>query len=98
MSIFGSTTHHVKKEIEIVQKKRPELSAHLARQVVDFIQKIREEELYKRPGIAETLDWAEALHHLNTQELTPDIIDATLGIILKYQDDVDKLRQNLTNN
>ncbi|MEM7331597.1 MAG: MoxR family ATPase [Chloroflexota bacterium] len=86
------------KELEIVQTKRPQLSTQLAEQVVDFIQKIRREEFYKRPGVAETLDWAEALHHLNTQELTPDVIDSTLGIILKYQDDVDKLKQSLANN
>ena len=84
------------KEMQIVQTKRPDLSAKLAAEIVDFIQKIRQEELYKLPGIAETLDWAEALHHLNTQELTPDVIDSTLGIILKYQDDVDKLRHSLS--
>lgn len=81
------------KEITIVQTKRPQLALELATEVVDFIQNIRQEELYKQPGIAETLDWAEALHHLNTKTLTPDIIDATLGIILKYQDDVDKIKQ-----
>ncbi|MCP4363673.1 MAG: MoxR family ATPase [Chloroflexi bacterium] len=83
------------KEVEIVQTKRPNLSQTLTAEVVDFIQKIRQEELYKLPGIAETLDWAEALHHLNINVLTPEAIDATLGIILKYQDDVDKVRQTL---
>lgn len=86
------------KEMEIVSVKRPYLAPALTAAVVDFIQQMRQEELYKRPGIAETLDWAEALHHLNTQELTQEIIDSTLGIVLKYQDDVDKIRQSLINN
>ncbi|MBK8899693.1 MAG: MoxR family ATPase [Anaerolineaceae bacterium] len=80
------------KELEIVRLKRPQLSAQLAQQVVDFVQRLRQEELYKRPGVAETLDWAEALTHLQTRVLDTAVINATLGIILKYQDDVDKIR------
>lgn len=80
------------KELEIVQLKAPGISAQLAGQVVDFIQAVRQEELYKLPGVAETLDWAEALGHLHTQTLDTAVVDATLGIILKYQDDVDKMR------
>lgn len=82
------------KEIEIVNRKVPYLSSALADQVVHFIQTIRQEELYKLPGVAETLDWAEALYHLNTQEIDQAVIEATLGIVLKYQDDVDKLRKS----
>lgn len=82
------------KELEIVRLKRPQLSAQLAKQVVDFVQRLRQEELYKRPGVAETLDWAEALAHLQAKELDTAVINATLGIILKYQDDVDKIRGN----
>ncbi|MCA9900022.1 MAG: MoxR family ATPase [Ardenticatenaceae bacterium] len=82
------------KELEIVRLKRPQLSAQLAQQVVDFVQRLRQEELYKRPGVAETLDWAEALAHLQAKELDTAVINATLGIILKYQDDVDKIRGN----
>ncbi|MDJ0753408.1 MAG: MoxR family ATPase [Ardenticatenaceae bacterium] len=82
------------KEIEIVNRKVPYLSSALADQVVHFIQAIRHEELYKLPGVAETLDWAEALHHLNTQEIDQAVVEATLGIVLKYQDDVDKLRKS----
>jgi len=60
--------------------------------VVDFVQAIREQELYKAPGVAETLDWAEALGHLNAETLELSTVEATLGVILKYQDDVDKMR------
>ena len=81
------------KEIEIVQRKMPHIGDSLAAEVVDAIQKIRTIELYKLPGVAETLDWAEALDHLNRTHLDPTTIEATLGIVLKYQDDVDKMRQ-----
>ncbi len=79
------------KEVDIIVTKRPGVSAELAAQVVDFMQEVRKEEFYKLPGVAETLDWAEALGHLNATEITPQMIEKTLGIILKYQDDVDKL-------
>jgi MoxR-like ATPase len=84
------------KELEIVRHKAPDLSARLARQVVDFVQAARRQELTKNPGVAETLDWAEALTHLGATELSYEVVQATLGIILKYQDDVDKLRGPLT--
>jgi MoxR-like ATPase len=80
------------KELEIVRLKVPGISELLAAQVVDFIQAVRREELYKLPGVAETLDWAEALRHLHTQCLDSAVVNATLGIIFKYQDDVDKMR------
>lgn len=83
------------KEVEIVRLKVPGISETLALQVVDFIQKVRQQELYKLPGVAETLDWAEALGHLHTRSLDAAVINATLGIILKYQDDVDKMRGSL---
>jgi MoxR-like ATPase len=80
------------KEIEIVRRKAPGISERLTVQVVDFIQAARRQELTKNPGVAETLDWVEALTHLSVGELNREVIQATLGIILKYQDDVDKLR------
>jgi len=80
------------KELEIVCRKTPGVADRLAAQVVDFVQAVRRQDLTKTPGIAETLDWIEALRYLNAQELNGDLVDATLGIILKYQDDVDKLR------
>ncbi len=80
------------KEIEIVRLKLPGIAQRLAEQVVDFVQLIRQQELYKSPGVAETLDWAEALGHLNQSQLEPKLVDTTLGMILKYQDDVTKIR------
>lgn len=85
------------KEIEIVRLKAPGISEQLACQVVDFIQSLRQQELYKRPGVAETLDWAEALGYLNTRTLDAAVVNATLGIILKYQDDVDKMHGPIVN-
>jgi MoxR-like ATPase len=83
------------KELAIVRLKVPNLAEQLATQVVDFIQALRRQELDKLPGVAETLDWAEALNHLHTQQLDATTINHTLGIILKYQDDVDKVRGRL---
>jgi MoxR-like ATPase len=80
------------KELEIVHRKAPGTSERLAAQVVDFVQAARRQELTKHPGVAETLDWVDALAHLSVGELDREVIQATLGIILKYQDDVDKLR------
>lgn len=83
------------KELEIVRRKLPGIAEQLAEQVVAFIQAVRQEELYKLPGVAETLDWAEALSHLGTEVLDTAVISTTLGFILKYQDDVDRLRGRL---
>jgi MoxR-like ATPase len=80
------------KELAIVRLKVPGISEQLSQQVVDFVQQVREHELYKSPGVAETLDWAEALGHLHAAALDAQIVNATLGMILKYQDDVDKIR------
>jgi MoxR-like ATPase len=80
------------KEVEIVRLKAPGIAERLAEQVVAFVHALRRQELYKLPGVAETLDWAEALGHLQARQLDPATIDNTLGLILKYQDDVDKIR------
>jgi MoxR-like ATPase len=80
------------KELEIVRCKAPGVSERLAAQVVDFVQATRRQDLTKHPGVAETLDWVEALEHLGVSELNSAAVQATLGIILKYQDDLDKLR------
>jgi len=82
----------LEKEIEIVRRKVPGLSARLADQIVGFVQRVRGQEFYKLPGVSETLDWAEALTHLNSEELVLETVQSTLGFLLKYQDDVDKLR------
>lgn len=86
------------KELEILRRKMPGLSERLSAQVVSFVQAVREQDLYKLPGVSETLDWAEALSHLETRRLDVDAVNATLGFLLKYQDDVDKLRGGLTAN
>ena len=80
------------KELQIVTTKIPEASRRLAEQVTGFIQELRETELYKVPGVSETLDWTAALLALNQQELDPEVIDDTLGIMLKYQDDIELVR------
>jgi MoxR-like ATPase len=79
------------KEMAIVLLKVPGISEQLSQQVVDFIQQVRQQDLYKPPGVAETLDWAEALGHLQAQVLDRAVVNATLGLILKYQDDVDRI-------
>jgi MoxR-like ATPase len=84
------------KELAIVRRKAPGIEERLAGQVVDFVQALRRQELTKNPGVAETLDWVEALGHLSANELNAEVVQATLGIILKYQDDLDKLRGPLS--
>lgn len=76
------------KELAIVSMKVPALSEHVREQVVSLIQKLRREDLLKPPGIAETLDWAEALMHLGIAELDTDTVRQTLGVILKNQEDI----------
>ena len=80
------------KEYQIVLAKVPEAPERLAKQVVAFIQGLRREDLYKRPGVAETLDWISALVALDQQELGEDVIEDTLGVLLKYQDDIEQIK------
>ncbi len=80
------------RELEILSIKAPQADARLSRQVVEFVQELRTMDLFKLPGIAETIDWASALHQLDIIELTPEAIDDTLGVLLKYQDDIAKIR------
>ena len=83
------------KELEIVQAKVPTAADDLARQLTAFIQELREVDLYKVPGVAETIDWATALVALNQTALSESIVRDTLGVILKYQDDVDKVQSSI---
>jgi len=78
-------------EFEIVKRKIPEANNVLGKQVVAFVQAIRQKDFYKLPGIAETLDWANALIKLGTTELSTEITSDTLGALLKYQDDIEKM-------
>ena len=80
------------KELQIVNARLPDAPRQLAQQVTGFIQELRETELYKIPGVSETLDWTSALMALNMRELEPEVIDDTLGIMLKYQDDIEAVR------
>jgi MoxR-like ATPase len=80
------------KELEIVRTQLPEAPAQLARQITGFVQALREMDLYKLPGVAETLDWTTALVALDQNALDPAIVDETLGAVLKYQDDVEKVK------
>jgi MoxR-like ATPase len=79
------------KEFEIVRAKVPGAPETLARQITAFIQELREVDLYKIPGVAETLDWTSALVTLDQKALNPDIVEETLGVVLKYQDDIEKV-------
>ena len=80
------------KEIEIVRRKVPDAAERLAREVVGFVQEIRGEDLFKRPGIAETLDWLNALIALDQETLSDQIVGDTLGVLLKYQDDIEAVQ------
>ncbi len=80
------------KEMAILRLKLPGISEQLSQQVVDFVQQVRQEEIYKPPGVSESLDWAEALSYLNVHRLDAAVVNATLGFILKYQDDVNKIQ------
>ena len=86
----------LQKEMQIVRSKVPEAEAKLAEQVTAFVQELRGTELYKVPGVAETLDWTAALVSLNENELSPSVIDDTLGVMLKYREDVQVIRGEQT--
>jgi MoxR-like ATPase len=80
------------REMEIVRLKVPGVAEHLSREVVAFVQRLRGMELFKLPGVAETIDWAKALVELDRVSLEPQTIDDTLGALLKYQDDIARVR------
>ncbi len=82
----------VERELAILAARAPEASQALSREVVAFVQRLRDEDLFKRPGVAETIDWAKCLLALDVIELSPQVIADTLGAILKYQDDIQKLQ------
>jgi MoxR-like ATPase len=76
------------REAEILRRRVPGAGAALAAQIVAFVQKLRSMDLYKLPGVAETIEWARALRELDAIELDPEIVQSTLGLLLKYQDDI----------
>jgi len=80
------------KELAIVRERVPNAPARLAAQVTALVQELRSRELYKRPGVSETLDWVAAIAALDVSTLDPDVVDATLGVALKSKDDIDAVR------
>jgi MoxR-like ATPase len=80
------------RELEILRARLPAASLDLSREVVGFVQKLRGHDLFKLPGVAETIDWTDALIQLDQVALTPDSIDHSLGALLKYQDDIARIR------
>jgi MoxR-like ATPase len=80
------------REIAIVKSRVSGISAKLSEQVVAFVQAVREEDLFKPPGVAETLDWATALRELDAKTLTPQVVGDSLGALLKYQDDIGRMQ------
>jgi MoxR-like ATPase len=86
----------LEREVEIVRSRAPEVAEALARQVVGLVQQLRDrDDLLKPPGVAETLDWARALQHLGTAEIDLASASATLGALVKYREDSDRVRQAL---
>jgi len=81
------------RELEIVRRKVPNANARLSAEVVGFIQKLRDLELFKVPGVAETIDWASALTELDKVALDPGTVSDTIGVLLKYQDDIARIEQ-----
>jgi MoxR-like ATPase len=81
------------RELEIVHRKVPDANRRLSAEVVRFIQKLREIELFKVPGVAETIDWAGALTELDKVALDPETVSDTIGVLLKYQDDIARIEQ-----
>ncbi len=79
------------RELEILNAQVPEASKNLSHEIVGFVQRLRDEDLYKKPGMAETIDWAKCLLALDVIELSPQVIADTLGAILKYQDDITRI-------
>ncbi|MER0237873.1 MoxR family ATPase [Fulvimarina sp. MAC8] len=81
------------RELEIVRRKAPNANEDLAKELVAFVQRLRDTDLFKAPGVAETIDWANALTELNAVALDPRYVSDTLGVLLKYQDDIQRLQQ-----
>jgi len=82
----------VERELDIVRRKAPGASERLSRQIVEFVQRMRTLDLFKAPGVAETIDWTNALVALNTIRLDPASVQDTLGVLLKYQDDIVRMQ------
>lgn len=82
----------IERELAILKARAPEASETLSREIVGFVQKLRTEDLFKKPGVAETIDWAKCLLALDVMTMSPEVIADTMGAILKYQDDIQKIQ------
>jgi MoxR-like ATPase len=80
------------RELDILRRKAPGAAEHLSREIVAFVQRLRRMDLFKLPGVAETIDWTKALVALDKLALDPDTVNDTLGALLKYQDDISRVR------
>ena len=80
------------REVEILHAREPGVAETLSREIVAFVQALRTEDIFKKPGVAETIDWAKCLLALDVVDLSPEVISDTLGAILKYQDDIAKIQ------
>ncbi|MDY6880443.1 MAG: MoxR family ATPase [Thermodesulfobacteriota bacterium] len=83
------------KEYMIIMKRLPGIESDFAKQITGFIQKVREEDLMKRPGVSETLDWGQALMAMHKRHLDEQVVTETIGCILKYREDIDKFREEI---
>jgi MoxR-like ATPase len=83
---------NAKRELEILKVRVPDAPEKLTQQVVDFVQHLRNRDLFKLPGVAETIDWTNALIQLDKINLDPETVNSSLGVLLKYQDDIEKIK------
>tara|TARA_R110002126_G_scaffold5453_41_gene28960 strand:+ start:125 stop:1045 length:921 start_codon:yes stop_codon:yes gene_type:complete len=83
---------NARRELEILKVKVPDAPEKLTRQVVEFVQHLRNRDLFKLPGVAETIDWTNALIQLDKIDLDPETVNSSLGVLLKYQDDIEKIQ------
>jgi MoxR-like ATPase len=83
---------NAQRELEILRRKAPGAAEQLSKEIVAFVQKLRGMDLFKLPGVAETIDWSKALVELDKLALDPDVINDTLGVLLKYQDDIARVK------
>jgi len=83
---------NAQRELEILKVKVPDAPEKLTQQVVNFVQHLRSRDLFKLPGVAETIDWTNALIQLDKIDLDPETVNSSLGVLLKYQDDIEKIQ------
>ena len=83
---------NAERELAIIRTRLPGISALLSQQIVRFVQALRQQDFYKSPGVAETIDWATALSELDARSLTAEVVGDTLGALLKYQDDIARMQ------